>query len=207
MCLTADGQIAIRHNWDNSVYENAVYKEGNIPDFEEYYHTPVCYKYQAMSFDDVLDMLRDHSDIYVMTDCNITQMAQKIVDAAVSYGMPELLDRFIIQIYDESDYDRVKEIYPFEHFVFTLYLLEDPDYVSVVAFCLEKGIPVVTVSADRFAADDGIEIMQEYGITVLVHTVNTITQARTLFQEGVGGIYTDFLLPADMKYIFGEEFK
>ncbi len=206
MCLTSDGQIAIRHNWDNPVYENAVYGEEEIPDFDEYYATPVCYKYHAMSFTDVLDILRDNPELYVMTDCKITEMAPKIVESVMNYGVPELLERFIIQIYNESDYDRVREIYPFQHFVYTLYLLENPDYVRVVAFCLEKGIPVVTVSADRYADDDNVGLLQEYGITVLVHTVNTITEAGALFKNGVGGIYTDFLLPADMKHMLGEEF-
>ena len=88
----------------------------------------------------------------------------------------------------------MKSIYPFKHYVYTLYHYASPIYEEILGFCLEHKIPVVAMEEGRISKDIA-EYFNQWNIDVLVYTINDEDKAKELREYGVTGIYTDWLMP------------
>ncbi len=195
--MTSDSQIAIRHDWGNTLYETDYTPDAAT--FEEYINTPYCYKYTPLSLQKLLEIMQENPEMYIITD-TMDAVLSSLVQLCMENECEELLDRFIIQIYYEGDYDTFSEIYPFKNYIYTLYMQDQIDYNEVVRFCLEHDIHVITMQKEILGADI-VEAITGYNIHVYTHTVNTITEVKEFADMGVTGFYTDFLIPSDFQYI------
>ncbi len=88
--------------------------------------------------------------MYLITDTKTTDKAQvqkqfqDLVNIANNIGAPEVLQRIIPQLYNKEMLSWIKEIYPFENWIFTLYLYANPNYDDIANFCAANGIDTVT---------------------------------------------------------------
>lgn len=108
-----------------------------------------------------------------------------------------LLDRMVVQIYNQEMFHAVQEVYPFEHWVYTLYQTADPDFHEIGQFCSDNGIDVVTINYTVFTREKW-DILNQYGIKVYVHTVNRLFDVYHAQYNGAHGFYSDILTPADV---------
>lgn len=169
---------------------------------DEFKKLKIYGKYTVMDLADVIEFLSEHNDAYLMTDSKYKD------DAASAYAIsslvleankvdPDILDRVIIQIYDQQMLDSVMKIYPFKSVVYTLYATPDTND-QVLNFCASSGIGAVTMPKQR--VDENGEFVRQLdaiGVRSLTHTLNDKAEMKHYFDLGIDVIYTDFAEPAD----------
>ncbi len=166
---------------------------------ENFLASKVDGKYTTMDYRDVIDLMAEHPDIYIVTDTKyydkttVTLQFTQLVRYAQQTA-PEVLDRLVPQIYKTEMLDWVMDVYPFRSVIYTLY---DTTWTprSVVDFCRQRGVDFVTVPAEELT-EDIAGLWHESGLTIGVHTVNDEAQADALRKLGADVVYTDFLAPA-----------
>jgi len=209
---TSDGVLVVRHDFE----KDGSYTRLEIPtaadkvmDSKTYKETPAIFTLTPMTAEDLLSLLAEYPDMYVVTDTKETdkKTVQKqfkdLVSIARKLDHPEVLDRIIPQLYNKSMIDWIREIYKFENWIFTLYLYNNPDYDDIANFCKTKGIQTVTLHVDR-ATKENVSKLKAKGLKVYAHTTNRYLTVKNLLAVGVDGIYTDRIKPYELPWI-GQE--
>ncbi len=206
---TSDGALVARHDFEESGSYYRLEQNVNDPlvmDQNTYKNSPIIYEQTPLTAVEVLGLMAEYSDVYLITDTKDTDKAtvqrqftdlKKIAEAM---GQPELLERIVPQIYSEEMYDWVKEIYPFPEWIYTLYLNYYPNYPEIADFCQEKGIGTVTIEYTR-VTKDVLDTLHAKGIKVYAHTINRYKQFEELLALGVDGIYTDRIKPYELSWV------
>lgn len=206
--LTRDGKVALLHDWD-FWRSSLVNKEGDIsiPTLEEFLATPIQVspdeEHTPLSFRSLLNLMIQYPDICVITDTKdadpdmiFLQFSSMLADAE-ELGLTNLFDRIIVQIYSRSMRQCLDTLYPFPHFIYTLYHEGQPDsdrFRDTAAYCAETGVLGITMPT--FWWDDSFaSIAAEYGVKVFVHTPNNIDEARSFLEHGISAVYTNRLTP------------
>lgn len=195
--LTEEYQLVAAHDADRWRALAGVSSETPFtgPIFEQ---TLLNGQYTPMTIGDVIDLMAEYPDAYVITDTKYTdktsvllQFSQLVKSAQARH--PEALGRIIPQIYNEDMYDYVMRVYPFRSMIYTLYQTDwTPE--SVRDFCEQTGIRFVTMPCDEADAEV-IRLWKEQDIHTAVHTVNDEATMQKMLALGTDMIYTDFLMP------------
>lgn len=207
--MTADDKMVCWHDWGLNWLEEV--DDEHVPTEEAFQSMRILGKYQPLTLKDLLLLMEEYEDIYIVTDTKsndgqvVTKQFATIVDMAKELGVEEVLDRFIVQIYVEGMYYRVKEAYDFPNIIFTMYMSgwdrTAKGFFRYSKFCREQQIHYVTMDYS-LATPEILEIARAYDLTVFAHTVNNLEKAETLIENGVKGVYTDTLTP---EMFLGEE--
>lgn len=203
--LTADGHPVLVHSWgDHFNSTSPLY----LDDFKEF---KLQYKYTPMTFDDLLLFLEQNPDVYVVTDTkydNNVDREEKLkllfstLASHISAYNESLFERFIIQIYFESDYYLINDIHEFDNYLYTTYKVGIHNIDDAAKFCLEKNIPVIAVPVHEVCQiTEWISEINNSGIKIFTYTVNKLDTANELFSEGIYGVYTDYLTRDDLELI------
>lgn len=197
MILTADQKLVACHDWNTGMQEG--FSEENIPTREVFMNTKIYDKYTPMSIDEIVVFMREHPDVYVVTDTKSAEEEyyrvefQQWTDTAREYSCEEILERVIVQIYHPYMYGDIKKLYPFKNFIFTLYAEgytgNREEMKEYAKFCRGNQIDVITMRAD-FYTDELNEICKAYQVQLFVHTVNE-QESKDYFLERSVGIYAD----------------
>lgn len=168
--------------------------------YENFKNTPLFKDYTPMDYKDIVDLLAEYPDIWIITDTkysdelSVYKQFTQIVDYAKEKS-PEVLERIVPQIYTKEMLEYIMDVYPFRSVIFTLYqILWEPE--DIAKYCVKSGIKCITVSAD-LAEKDVIDLWKSLNIIVSVHTVDSDEEARKFLNEGVDMIYTNFLEPKE----------
>ena len=94
-------------------------------------------------------------------------------------GKEDLLDRVIVQVYNQRMYWAVKSVHPFKHFVYTTYKQPDAAFYKVVKFCKQNGIEAIT-SPKNDINDYRMELLAKQGIYSYTHSVNNAYLRKSL---------------------------
>lgn len=195
LLLTTDSQVIAAHDWE---------RYGGAMTREEFMETKIYDVFTPVDLDSILQIMQINKEIYIVTDTKsydddaetIKKHFTALCDKAKSYD-PELLKRIVPQIYNQEMYWFIKEVYPFESIIYTLYASPDTDS-QVVDFVKDKDdIIAITMGPVRFN-DMFYNELLKYGKLIYLFTINDIDEARGFFEKGVRGIYTDFILPSDI---------
>ena len=206
---TSDGVLVVRHDFeaDGSYYRLEIEPKGKlVMDSKTYAATPAVYEQTPMTAVDLLYLMQEYSDMYLVTDTKTTDKAQvqkqfqDLVNIANNIGAPEVLQRIIPQIYNKEMLSWIKEIYPFENWIFTLYLYTNPNYDDIASFCAANGIDTVTIHVDR-ATKGNIGKLKAKGLKVYAHTVNRYRKLQDVLQAGADGVYTDRIKPYELSWV------
>ena len=125
----------------------------------------------------------------------------KVIDTAKELGEEAVLDRLVIQIYNEDMYAVVKEIYPFQSYIFTLYqrwLGDIDEFIKICRWCVVNHVDAVTMP-EYYFYEDNRDVARRYNIDLYVHTLNDVPRAQELIKQGVRGIYTDDIMPVELE--------
>lgn len=203
--LTSDMEVVLRHDWRAGWQEGV--SETSIPTLEEFLETPVLGEYTPLSFQDLLLLMEEYPDVCIITDTKFTEAevvtAQftAMLSDAKELGLTYLFDRFVIQVYDELMFKVVDGLHHFPHYIYTLYATgfagTEGAFREAASFCVDNGFLGLTLW-DYWWRETYAPIARELGVAVYVHTVNDAQEARELLDQGVSGIYTDTLTPADL---------
>jgi len=206
---TSDGILVARHDFEEDGTYYRLEQDATEPlvmDEKTYENSKIIYEQTPLTAVDILGLMAEYKDVYIITDTKETDKAtvqrqfgdlKKIANAM---EQPELLDRIVPQIYHEEMYDWVKEKYPFQEWIYTLYLNSYPDYAQIADFCVEKGIGTVTIQKER-VTQEVVETLHTEGIKIYAHTINRYKQFEELLAMGVDGIYTDRIKPYELKWV------
>ncbi len=192
--ITLDNYVVCDHNYGLNV------------NYDKFMSEKKKYLYSPLDLNMLLDYMQAYPDMYVVTDVkyesvDFIEVLSLIKDTAEKTNRLDILDRFIVQIYYDDDYDNIMDIYPFKNVVYTLYAKQPDDMYSVAEFCLQKGIHVVTIGAPAIYSEDDISMFTQYNIKVFAFTVNDLDEIKKLRHYGVSGFYTDYIINSDLLLI------
>ena len=200
--LTKDNVAIGKHQWGWKL-SDPTSKKGDPVSYRKFKNTKIYGKYTPTSFLDVLNLMEKYPDFYLMTDSKSTEPADAkkefnvLVQTAKKVGKEDLLDRVIVQVYNQRMYWAVKSMHPFKHFVYTTYKQPDAAFYKVVKFCKQNGIEAIT-SPKNDINDYRMELLAKQGIYSYTHSVNNAYFAKEFMKLGVYGVYSDFLSPAQV---------
>lgn len=185
---TYDGALVLAHDEDSDdIWATGIDSDEPLT-LDEFMEKKVYGKYTTMSMDNMAEFMREHTDFYIVTDVkddNI-QCCTKI-----SEDYPDLLERIIVQIYHEGEYDRIRSL-GFPYIIYSLYRADDDEIgVNVLkSVAIKDELVGYTFWAD-WAEYDFMEGMLETGTPLFVHTLNDRVEIREALDKGISGIYTD----------------
>lgn len=189
--------LVLTHSRDHYINNNIPYT------LENFMNTPIEDKYTPMSGRDLVELMHEYPDIYIVTDTKYADRTNamvefsQIVKYAEDIGDEGILSRIVPQIYNEDMFWAVMEVYEWDSVIFTLYAtVWTPE--SVVDICNRTGIGFVTFwNSD--ATEDLVDMWKSNGLKLAVHTENDVNEAERYLKMGINMLYTDTLDPNDYK--------
>ena len=207
--LTRDCKVVLRHDWWDAAWQEGI-DWVHIPTREQFLSEKILGRYTPLSFQDLLLLMEEYPDVCVITDTKFTEsdvftiQFDAMLEDARELGLTYLFDRIFIQVYSGNMRTALHNMYPFPHYIYTLY--QDPDapfkgtvedFRARAAYCRERGIEGITMY-DSLWKPEFAAIAAEYGVRVYVHTVNDPEAAAALLDAGVDAVYSDSLTPGDL---------
>ena len=166
--LTKDNKVVLAHDWAHAAsVQKQVWTEVMPPMEDEFKGAKIYNKFTPLSYIELLQLMKAYPDIWIITDTKYTDKERVeiqfhyMVDIAISLGMKDVLNRLIIQIYNE-----VKTIYPFRSYIFTLYQRwhgNKEELEEICRWCMEEGINVITMAISLYSVDSQ-QIANRFGI-------------------------------------------
>lgn len=207
--LTSDRKVVARHEWTANM-SKLLGQDEELPEekqagpltHEEFMNTPILGMYQPMDADGIMDVLAEYPDMYIVTDTkeqqdeDIRQVLTALVDAAQERD-PALLDRVVVQIYNEAMLESVKRIHDFSSIIYTLYATQDTE-AQVVDFVQDHDIAAVTMPEYKVNRDF-VARLKRAGAVTYVHTINETEQVANYEKWGVYGVYSDVLTEEEIE--------
>lgn len=220
LAFTSDGVLVLRHGWNDNLGQNIAIKDGNPPyidrngqiryldyssermNFDSFMNTKVYHKYDPMSCMDMFNFMIEHDDVYVMCDMkdDLSDSYQYLVQTAIDKGMPELLDRIVVSIYNYDDLQTINNIYKFEEIMIRQYINSPHKYSELLQICKENDIHAVSISA-CYADDEGISQLANHNIHIYVAICDYISDMQVYTELGINGAVSNFLYEDDWKYV------
>lgn len=202
--VTSDNVLVGKHDWDYVVQDGV--QSGDVLTAAQFTSIPIFERYTPLTFDRMCVILDEYPDMWLITDTKDTEIEkvkneiQIMVNTASKLGLQSVLDRVIIQIYNEEMYYTVKDTYSFDNYIFTMYQRWNgsaAEFEELARFCCKEGIRTVTIPEDERTRT--YEIAEKYGVNLYMHTINEVESAQSYINHGVTGVYTDSILPNQLR--------
>lgn len=208
--ITNDGVLVVRHDFEQDSYyrlEQTVLDDDTSMSIDRYVNEKINFKYTPLTASGLVELLNEYKDAYIVTDTKdfdsetTKKQFELLVEAIKEIDCPEILDRIIVQIYNMDMLYDVREVYDFDNWIFTLYQLQNPDFEQIGTFCENEGIEVVTMNQSIINRDIS-DILHSHNIKIYTHTVNRLLDLRHAKYVGAHGVYSDFLTPSDVDFLY-----
>lgn len=204
---TSDGVWVCRHNWKESLgqWEG---EEKKVLSSEEFLNTPIYGKYTPLTLEDLLKLLDEYPDAFVMVDSkqySVRNYQRTLEDyaqyreIAINAGIQHTLGQIIPEIYNFAMYPGTALLYRFPAYIYSLwqdYSIEELN--NIAEFCKTNGISAVTIYKDYWS-EEVQKIFDEREILVYIYTINDKEDARAYCQKGAAGVCTDVLLKENLE--------
>lgn len=209
--LTSDDKAVLVHGWSKTDYEKRIgtyyYNTDDlntenqyVPTYDEFMDYKIQGKYKATSFCELVDFMKQNTDMYVMIDIGRKSYneTKHIYEILVSETKDvDVLRRFIVGGRTKGMIQAIRDVYDFP--IINLYLASEdkrePDWLDLgnfVKYCKDNGIISFSVSSTTYGADTA-EILDVSGLVCYVFTVNDLHDEKRYREMGVEIIGTDFL--------------
>ena len=147
-------------------------------------------EFTPMTVEMLAAFMREHPDLTVITDAqgDNLRISRKLAEA-----LPDLKDRFIIQIYHESEYDPVRE-YGFQNLIYTLYRAADEErnLWEIAHFAEKHELVGITIQKEQFYSAKNRIAMAHCGLPFMFHTVDDAAEIEAMLRKPyVAAVYTD----------------
>lgn len=199
---TSDGAWVCRHNWKESLgqWEG---EERKVLSLDEFLSTPIYGKYTPMTFEDLLKLLDEYPDAFVMLDSkqySVRNYQRTLEDyaqyreIAIKAGIEHTLGQIIPQVYNSAMYPGTALLYKFPAYIYSLWQDYSEEELKIIAdFCQTNQIKAVTIYWDYWS-EEVQKIFDERDILVYIYTINDKEKARGYLAKGAKGICTDVLI-------------
>ncbi len=196
--MTSDNKIVLKHDWTNS-HGLPEFEDGTPPTLAEFKEAKIWGKYTTLDIDDLLQLMLEYPDIYIVTDSKsgvykeVVEQFTQITEILQGYSSNQrnsIMERFVVQIYNDDMYTGVETVAHFENYIYTLYQRGVGNLDQLGEFCVENEIPVVVLPYEWWN-EEITETLHSYGLEVWVHTLNENEDIAELRDKGVDGVYTD----------------
>jgi len=185
---TSDGHLAGIHDWISAV--SPAITDGVPLSLEEWLQAEVYGEFTPLCLESLAGFMREHPDLYIVTDVKDHNAAAA---AIIAESCPDLMDRFVIQIYKDSEYDEIAAL-GFRHIIYTLYDLPPAgqrDTAHFKEFAAEHPLLGYTYPGALRRFWRYTEKMKETGVMLFVHTINDEAEITACYSEGIDAVYTD----------------
>ena len=195
-----DGRVVLMHDEKHLCEASGISRDAL--DYDAFIEAKLYGEYSTLDAEDIVHFLSEHPDAYFMTDSKYAlnpysaNVLSGFVIAALEYD-ESVLDRVIVQIYNQNMLETVMDVYPFKSVVYTLYQSYDTDD-EALSFCLRSGVGAVTAHSSRMTEEFSAKLGAA-GVLALVHTLNDEQEIESFFDMGVSAVYSDFALPENTK--------
>lgn len=207
MILTSDNKIVLKHDWNYPPQEGI--SENNVPTEEEFLSKKINDVYTPLSLEQLFDLMLKYEDVSIVTDTkyadalNVKMQFDEFVRIAKLKSDEKLLERVIVQIYNEEMYEIVQKYGVFSNYIFTMYQRwsgEKEELIEVCRFCVNNGIDTIAISYNLY--DEEVQaIIDRYHLKLYLHTLNDISEVRQYIDSGVFGVYTDEIMPEQLEEV------
>ncbi|WP_138754951.1 interleukin-like EMT inducer domain-containing protein [Paenibacillus sinopodophylli] len=216
LTLTSDGELVARESWEPSMYNILQQKlpselENVLPPTkEQFQNLKILNAYTPLTIEGLFEFLTAHPDAYLITDTKysdheiVRKQFENLVANAAPFGF-QILMRVIPQLYSETMYDVIDEIFPFPQYMYTLYQTNATDR-EVISYVKEKDINFLALSQERYSPAL-VFAMKKRGTSIYAHTVNEMDAVSEYIEGQYDGFYTDVLseYEVDREYVYYEK--
>lgn len=200
---TSDGKVVCAHNGDEEdswAHGIKVAGRANEPlGFYEFMGAKFEGALTTMSLDDLAAFIRDHRDLYIVTDVKDDNIG---VCGIIGSEYPDLKNNFIVQIYHPDEYKRIREL-GFNYVIYTLYRATDDELTpeNTKDFIDSANLVGVTFWMEYPDSNaDSYRVLEQSGLPLFVHTVNDRNEMKSFIDMGIDGIYTDVVNKEDQYF-------
>ncbi len=188
--FTSDGKLVCVHDWDIDYFRMGK-PVGKALSSEEFENAKILSKYTTLTAEELAQWVYQKPNTYIITDIKENNIAglQYLAD-----NCGYVKDRIIPQIYNESEYDRVKSM-GYSNIIYTLYKLNYNDKTNtdeIVRFAKSHKLYAIVFSTE-LAVPNYVNALKSAGTKLMVHTVNSVSEAERMYSMGIDGIYSDYL--------------
>ena len=185
LTLTTDGQVVAHH--DPPLKMTA----------DEFLSQKINGIYTPLSFQDLLDLMSEYSDIVIITDIKSNSVESNfdktftLIIKQVQERDPSLFARIVPQVYNQQNIAFLDKYGKFKRLIFAPHVVEASDQEVYEFMQANKDIKTVSMSQDRFS--EGLtQSLKALGVEVFVHPLNAGEEIAKYLSAGAAGIYTDY---------------
>ena len=183
---TSDNKPVALHSWDG--YIKRFFKE--VPKqytYNEFMDFKMINNWHQLDLEKLSIWLKSHPDAFIVTDVKENNVELLKI---ISENYKDVQDQFIPQIYQMDEYIKV-EYMGYKNIIYTLYLSKNTDD-EIIDFVKRNKLFAVTMSI--YKAKTGLlQRLEESGVFIYTHTINSEESQKDLEQVGIDGFYTDSL--------------
>lgn len=159
---------------------------------QEFLNERLFGEFEPMTLDKLTAFMREHEDLLIVTD---VKDSNEDVCRKIAADYPDLTDRFIIQIYHNGEYDRIRAL-GFPYIIYTFYRATDEEYNfwNLKRFAEQHELVGMTFEALHYMSPIRRLLMARAGVPLMFHTLNDPDEIAG-FQRGtnVYAVYTDIV--------------
>lgn len=213
--FSSDGEIVLRHEWQQDLEQPEFdylmntesyvdeYQVGQIvreqlPTLEQFKNTLIFSKYTPLSFRDVVNWMRKHSDAYMVLD--VKEDPKETYTWIVEHFKEdeEILNHLVLSCYDSQDLKAVLGIYPFKNYMLRQYVNNPDKFDEIISDCNEYHIKAVSVDL-KYKTDEKIQDIRNNGIKIYWAVENDLEEYK---REYLGdGVVSDWITENQIKII------
>ena len=153
-------------------------------------------RFTPLTIEKALDNLKSYLDIIVIFDCkfkNLKTFAQYVKDYVEEESA---LNRVVIQVFNEENVLQVREVYDFKMLHVCMMAT---DYVETMQTCIKYKIGAVSISNKALNERFDWGVFEKNNVCVFAYTVNTVKEYQAWKDEGITGVFSDFLYNTDVQ--------
>lgn len=184
---TSDNKVVCAHDGDEEWAYG--YSFSKVPDEKTFLQEKFLGIFTPMNTDTLVEFMRENDDFYVVTDIKDNNF---YCCEYLSNNYPDVIDRFIIQIYHASEYETVRDL-GFKNIIYTVYRSDmeerKPDSINrVIHECDLVGLTV----PDVYYMQEGFyeELDKGFNLPIYIHTIDDQNDIANLLDLGLF-VYTD----------------
>ena len=147
-------------------------------------------EFQPMTVEMLADFMRKHPDLYIITDAQGDNLE---ISRKLALGWQDLRDRFIIQIYHETEYEPIREM-GFQSIIYTLYRAENEErnLWRIAHFAERHELVGITIQKEQFYSSKNRIAMAHCGVPFMFHTVDNPDEINAMLRQPyVCAVYTN----------------
>lgn len=186
---TSDQVPVCVHDWGNANWLRCNTRSHAVPTLQEFRGLNGIIDIEMATLDKLEEWLNNHADAYIVSDVKDNNV-EFLTHVKENHKI--LFHRLIPQIYSFGEYELAYEL-GYENMILTLYKI-DVDDAEIIEFCSNHKFVAVTINQEQ-AMGKLPKMLSDINIPVYAHTINNFAEYRTLRDNDIYGVYTDYFEP------------